>query len=70
MHEMQAPLAARLGSLRKLIHEQLLPKQPMSAEAFLLASAVEFLGRSFEPTLRLARESLMCVQSGSELELA
>ena len=69
MHETQA-LAARLGSLRKLIHEQLLPKQPTSAEALFLASAAEFIGRSFEPALRLIRESLMCVQRVGERELA
>lgn len=69
MHETQA-LAARLGSLRQLVHEQLLPKQSTSAEALFLASAAEFIGRSFEPALRLARESLMCVQSVGERELA
>uniref|UniRef100_A0A7S4BQD6 Aspartyl/asparaginy/proline hydroxylase domain-containing protein n=1 Tax=Chrysotila carterae TaxID=13221 RepID=A0A7S4BQD6_CHRCT len=63
-------LAFRLGSLLKLLMEEVLPRMPDDAEVLFLIASADFLAHRFGSAVHHAQQSLMASQRVPDTELA
>uniref|UniRef100_A0A7S0L3U4 Aspartyl/asparaginy/proline hydroxylase domain-containing protein n=1 Tax=Coccolithus braarudii TaxID=221442 RepID=A0A7S0L3U4_9EUKA len=63
-------IGVRIGSLLKLIKDDLMPRMPTDSEALFLAASAYFISNHFDAALQLLQRSLMAEQRVLETEVA